>query len=139
MLDKKTLDVIEAAIVKQRIDVGTELKKYNVLNSIQMHKVVHRGGYFTNGQMADMLSAKLQGLDEILVPLREYKQNAREQQAVTIQRDMPRVRKLMEDKWPLAYDKLKHITDMEEFMVEALTMRKGAARKYMEIIPGKND
>ena len=137
MLDKKTISVIEGAVVKHRIDVAAELKKFDNLNSTQVHKVMHRGGYFTNGHMADMLSAKLEGINEILGPLRELKETAVDPASVTVKHtDMPDIRKMVEDKWPLFHSKHNYLP-IEAYVYKALTTKKGAARKHIDIAPHK--
>ena len=138
MLDKKTLDVIEAALVQRSLDLRVMLKEHEGQNSLALHKVIHRGGYFTHGQLADMFGTAHHEVTDIIEVLRKQKQDATEREAVTINRDLPEIRKLVEELWPLAYEKLKDIQDISEFITKAFLMKKGAARKPpLNIIPHK--
>jgi hypothetical protein len=135
MLDKKTLDVIEAALVKRSLDLRVMLKEHENQNSLALHKVVHRGGYFTHGQLADMFGTAHHEISDIINELRLQKQGATEREAVTINRDMPEIRELVKERWPLAYDKIKDIQDISEFITTAFTMKKGRAHNPLVIKP----
>lgn len=136
MLDKKTLDVIEAALVQRSNDLRAMLKEHEGQNSLALHKVIHRGGYFTHGQLADMFGTAHHEVKDFIEVIRQQKQSATEREAVTINRDLPEIRELVKERWPLAYDKIKDIQDISEFIKQAFTMKKGRAHNPpLEIKP----
>jgi len=131
MLDKKTLEVVIKGLVQHRLDLHRKLKEHDGVNRLSVYKVPHRGGYFTHGQMADMIAAQEYEITLVENDVRKELETAVDREPVIVEHtttDLPKVRSLVLERWPWIYEDIKDFP-IEEFVIEILMRKKtGGAR-----------